>query len=144
MASTTTTTTTTKSGEPERALPNFYQMPGSATVFLEEAKVDVHAITIINTFVLKSSNEAELFLENWQRDSDFMRKQYGMLSTQLHRALGEASNMFVNVTQWESTKAFREAFHNPEFQMHLKNFPAGTHVYPVLLKKIAMPNACTA
>ncbi|KAH9209017.1 antibiotic biosynthesis monooxygenase [Leptodontidium sp. 2 PMI_412] len=143
MAS-TTATTTTKTDQRERARPNFLDIPGSATPFLQETNNDTHAVTIINTFVLKSANDADLFLENWLRDANYMKKQYGMLSTQLHRAVGEESNVFVNIVSWESTEAFRRAFHNPEFQMHIGNFPSGTDVFPVLLKKIAVPGICTA
>lgn len=128
----------------ERGPPTFIDIPGSAVKFMEETQNDTEAVTIHIMFVLKSNKDSEAFLENWVRDAHYMRTQYGMLSTQLHRAVGEESNIFLNSVSWESTAAFRKAFNNPEFKKHTSNFPAGTIVHPLLLKKVAVPGICTA
>ena len=50
----------------------------------------------------------------WKDDAEFMKRQPGFISTQLHRALGD-SPTYLNYAIWESTEAFRAAFTHPEF-----------------------------
>ncbi|KAJ4186575.1 hypothetical protein NW767_010795 [Fusarium falciforme] len=135
---------TNTSGEREKARPDFKNLPGASIKFLEEVHNNTHAITIINIFVLKSHEDIDLWMENRKRDSKFMKQQYGMLSAQLHRGVGKDSNTFVNLVQWESTEAFRNAFLNPEFQKHISQFPSETTIFPLLLKRIGVPGTCVA
>ena len=119
-------------------------IPGTSTPFLEQLETETSPATFINTFVLKSHDDTELFLENWARDGNHMKSQYGMLSGQLHRSVGPRGNVFVNIAVWESTEAFRKAFADPEFKKFASGYPEGTVAYPILLSKMAVSGVCAA
>ena len=59
----------------------------------------------------------------WKDDAEFMKRQPGFISTQLHRALGD-SPTYLNYAIWESTEAFRAAFTHPEFVAKLSAYPS--------------------
>jgi quinol monooxygenase YgiN len=120
------------------------EYPGLLTPFLEQLNTETDYVTFINTFILPSAEASTEFLKHWKGDGNYMKSQYGMLSAQLHRSIGEKSNVFVNVAVWESTAAFRRAFQNPEFQQSLSGFPEGTLMFPVILSKVAVPGVCGA
>ncbi|KIN09013.1 hypothetical protein OIDMADRAFT_48849 [Oidiodendron maius Zn] len=115
---------------------------GAFTPFESQLEGEAGPITFINTFVLPSTEAVEPFLAHWNDDGAYMKSQYGMLSAQLHRSLGHGSNVFVNVAIWESLDAFRRAFQNPDFQRTFSEFPKGTHMYPLVLTKVAVPGVC--
>jgi heme-degrading monooxygenase HmoA len=119
-------------------------IPGSSTTFLKQLETETSPVTFINTFVLKSHKDEEQFLANWARDGNYMKSQYGMLSGQLHRSVGEQANIFVNIAIWESTEAFRRAFNDPEFKKHVSGYPCGVIAYPIILSKIAVSGVCVA
>jgi len=101
-------------------------------------------VTLINTFVLPSAESEGPFRAHWESDAGLMKAQYGMLSAQLHQALGSENNVFINVAIWESMDAFRQAFQSHQFQQTLSGYPAGTTMYPVLARKVAVPGICVA
>jgi hypothetical protein len=51
--------------------------------------VDADAVVLANVFTLEKADE-QTFLKAWQDDAAFMKRQPGLISTQLHRALGES------------------------------------------------------
>ena len=76
--------------------------------------IETGPVVLVNVFTLDKADEPR-FLEVWQDDAAFMKRQPGFISTQLHRALGD-SPTYLNYAVWELTAAFRAAFSNPDFQ----------------------------
>src|SRR3974377_2319782 len=83
--------------------------------------IDASPIVLVNPFTLDRADEAT-FLKTWQDDAEFMKRQPGFISTQLHRAIGE-SPTYLNYAVWESTAHFRAAFTHPEFLPALSHYP---------------------
>ena len=82
-------------------------------------------------------------LKAWKDDGQFMQRQPGYISTQLHRAIGDGCT-YLNYAIWESNAAFRAAFTHPEFQSKLSHYPSSTVAAPHLFQKFAVPGLCVA
>jgi heme-degrading monooxygenase HmoA len=104
--------------------------------------IDASPVVLVNPFTLDKADEAT-FLKTWQDDAEFMKRQAGFISTQLHRAIGE-SPTYLNYAVWESTAHFRAAFTHPEFLAKLSSYPASAVASPHLFKKVAVPGICVA
>jgi heme-degrading monooxygenase HmoA len=102
--------------------------------------IDASPVVLVNPFILDKSDEFS-FLKVWQDDAEFMKRQPGFISTQLHRALGENAT-YLNYAVWESTAHFRAAFSHPEFQAKIASYPASAVAMPHLFKKVAVPGIC--
>lgn len=99
-------------------------------------------VVLINTFTV-DANDVDQLISAWEVDANWMKKQSGFISTQLHRALGSAP-MFLNYAVWESTEHFTRAFTNPEFQASLAAYPDSAVASPHLFQKMAVTNICAA
>jgi quinol monooxygenase YgiN len=64
-------------------------------------------------------DQADNFLEGFEKQFAIMRKQPGLISAQLHRGIA-GSSLFMNYIVWESVEAFRRGYELPEFQTQLK------------------------
>jgi len=104
--------------------------------------VDAVPVVLVNVFTLEPADEPK-FLQAWQDDALFMKRQSGFISTQLHRAIGE-SPTYLNYAVWESTEAFRNAFTHPEFRAKLSSYPASAVASPHLFQTVAVPGICVA
>ncbi|MBA1347613.1 antibiotic biosynthesis monooxygenase [Rhizobium sp. WYCCWR 11146] len=104
--------------------------------------IDASAIVLINLFTLDKADE-QAFLDAWQADAAFMKRQPGFVSTQMHRAIGE-SPAYLNYAVWESTADFRAAFSHPEFRAKLSDYPSSAVASPHLFQKVAVPGICVA
>jgi heme-degrading monooxygenase HmoA len=104
--------------------------------------IDTGPIVLVNVFTLDTSDEPT-FLAAWQTDADFMKKQPGFISTQLHRALGD-SPTYLNYAVWETNADFRAAFTHPEFRAKLSAYPSSAVASPHLFQKVAVPGICVA
>lgn len=104
--------------------------------------IDAFAIVLINLFTLDKADE-QAFLDAWQADAAFMKRQPGFISTQMHRAIGE-SPAYLNYAVWESTADFRAAFSHPEFRAKLSAYPSSAVASPHLFQKVAVPGICVA
>ena len=104
--------------------------------------VDATAVVLANVFTLDKVDE-QTFLQVWQDDASFMKRQKGFISTQLHRAIGE-SPTFLNYAVWESTADFRNAFTDPKFVATLSAYPPSAVASPHLFQKVAVPGICVA
>lgn len=104
--------------------------------------VDASPVVLVNVFTLDKADEQD-FLNTWQDDAAFMKRQPGFISTQLHRAIGENAT-YLNYAVWESTAAFRAAFTHPEFVAKISAYPASAAASPHLFQKVAMPGICVA
>jgi heme-degrading monooxygenase HmoA len=96
----------------------------------------------VNLVTLDKADEPR-FLEAWQNDAAFMKRQPGFISTQLHRAIGD-STTYVNYAVWESTAHYRAAFTHPEFKAGLAAYPSSVVATPHLFQKVAVPGICVA
>jgi len=97
-------------------------------------------VVLVNIFTV-SADDVDTLMKAWENDANWMKRQPGYISTQLHRAIGE-STMFMNYAIWESVAHFRAAFSNPEFQSALGEYPDSAVARPHLFERIAVPNLC--
>ena len=104
--------------------------------------IEAAPVVLANVFTLAADDEAA-FVEAWEADAAFMKRQPGFISTQLHRALGD-SPTYLNYAIWESTAAFRTAFSHPEFIASLGAYPSSAVATPHLFQKVAVPGICVA
>jgi heme-degrading monooxygenase HmoA len=104
--------------------------------------LDAAPVVLVNVFTLDKADE-ETFLQAWQNDALFMKRQPGFISTQLHRAIGE-SPTYLNFAVWDSTAAFRAAFTHPEFRAKISAYPSSAVASPHLFQKVAVPDICVA
>jgi heme-degrading monooxygenase HmoA len=104
--------------------------------------IDAGPVVLVNVFTLDKADE-QTFLQVWQDDAAFMKRQVGFISTQLHRAIGE-SPTYLNYAVWESTADFRAAFSHPEFRAKLSTYPSSAVATPHLFQKVAVPGICVA
>jgi heme-degrading monooxygenase HmoA len=99
-------------------------------------------IVFMNTFHV-APEEVDGFMEAWRVDGEFMQRQPGYVSTQLHRGIA-GSTTFVNVAVWDSVEAMRNAVSRPEFQSSLANYPPSSVASPHIFTKVAVPGICDA
>jgi heme-degrading monooxygenase HmoA len=104
--------------------------------------IDTGPVVLVNVFTLEKADEPT-FLQVWQEDAAFMRRQPGFISTQLHRAIGE-SPTYLNYAVWQTTADFRAAFTHPEFRAKISAYPTSAVVSPHLFQKVAVPGICVA
>jgi heme-degrading monooxygenase HmoA len=104
--------------------------------------IDAAPVVLMNVFTLDRADEPT-FLEVWRNDAEFMKRQPGFISTQLHRAIGD-SPTYLNYAVWESTAAFRAAFTHPEFVAKLSTYPSSAVAAPHLFQKVAVRGVCVA
>jgi heme-degrading monooxygenase HmoA len=107
-----------------------------------QIELDASPVVLVNVFTLDKADE-QAFLEAWEPDAEFMKRQRGFISTQLHRAIGE-SPTYLNYAVWESTAHFRAAFTHPEFTAKLSAYPSSAVATPHLFQKVAVPGVCVA
>ncbi|MBP0111500.1 MULTISPECIES: antibiotic biosynthesis monooxygenase family protein [Bradyrhizobium] len=104
--------------------------------------IDAGPVVLVNVFTLDNADE-QSFLQVWQDDAAFMKRQPGFISTQLHRAIGDRPT-YLNYAVWESSAHFRAAFTHPEFRSKISAYPSSAVASPHLFQKVAMPDICVA
>ncbi len=102
----------------------------------------VSPVILVNVFAV-GEHDVDALLKAWEADANWMKKQPGYISTQLHRAVGP-STMFFNYAVWESADHFRKAFTHPDFHASLDAYPASAVAMPHLFEKVSVANLCTA
>ncbi len=102
----------------------------------------VAPVVLVNLFTVAEADVPTL-LAAWEKDANWMKRQPGFISTQLHRAVG-GSCMFMNYAVWESVDRFRAAFTHPDFVNALRAYPSSAVAQPHLFSKVAVSNLCTA
>ncbi|MDB0573939.1 antibiotic biosynthesis monooxygenase [Ralstonia solanacearum] len=105
-----------------------------------QVAIEASPVVLVNVFTLDMDDE-QTFLQAWKDDADFMKRQPGFISTQLHRAIGE-SPTYLNYAVWESTTTFRAAFTHPEFRAKLSAYPSSAIASPHLFQTVAVPGIC--
>lgn len=99
-------------------------------------------VILINVFTVDSA-DVDALLVAWEHDANWMKRQPGYISTQLHRGIA-GSCVFLNYAVWESVDLFRAAFTHPEFASALASYPSSAVAQPHLFSRVAVPNLCTA
>lgn len=98
-------------------------------------------VVLVNIFNV-AEEDIPALIKAWENDANWMKKQPGYISTQLHRGIA-GSTVFMNYAIWESVEHFRNAFSNPEFQKAMEAYPSSSVASPHLFSPIAVPNLCT-
>ena len=100
----------------------------------------ISPVVLVNIFNVDAADIPAL-LQAWEDDANWMKRQPGYISTQLHRGIA-GSTVFMNYAIWESVAAFRDAFGHPDFKSALAKYPASAVVSPHLFQRLAVPNLC--
>ena len=108
----------------------------------QQIKTDISPVILVNIFNVDEKDISAL-IKAWEHDANWMKKQPGYISTQLHRGIA-GSTVFMNYAVWESVAHFRNAFSHPEFQNAMKAYPSSAVASPHLFSKVTVPNICTA
>ncbi len=99
-------------------------------------------VILVNIFTVDAA-DVEALMAAWTNDANWMKRQPGFISTQLHRAIG-GSCAFMNYAVWESVDHFRAAFTHPDFAAALGAYPSSAVAQPHLFSKVAVSNLCAA
>jgi heme-degrading monooxygenase HmoA len=102
---------------------------------------DVSPVVLVNIFNV-APEDVDALTKAWEEDANWMKRQPGYISTQLHRSIG-ASCVFMNYAVWESVSHFKDAFGHPDFKAAMGAYPSSTVASPHLFEKVAVPNLCT-
>ena len=105
-----------------------------------QLQVDAAPVVLVNLFEVDAA-DADALLAAWEADANWMKRQPGYISTQLHRAIG-GSSVFMNYAVWESVAHFRAAFGHPEFKSALEHYPSSTIASPHLFTRVTVANLC--
>ena len=106
----------------------------------QQLESEVAPVVLVNLFQIDQA-EIPALIQAWEHDANWMKKQPGYISTQLHQAIG-GSSLFFNYAVWESVAHFRAAFQHPEFKSALERYPASAVASPHLFQRSGVPNLC--
>jgi heme-degrading monooxygenase HmoA len=106
----------------------------------QQLGAEASPVILVNVFQVAETDIPAL-LKAWENDANWMKRQPGYISTQLHQAIG-GSTLFLNYAVWESVAHFRAAFNHPDFKSSLEQYPSSTIASPHLFKRITVPNLC--
>jgi heme-degrading monooxygenase HmoA len=107
---------------------------------VQQLGAEVSPVILVNVFHVAEADIPAL-LTAWEADANWMKRQPGYISTQLHRAIG-GSHVFMNYAVWESVAHFRAAFSHPEFRRALEHYPSSAVASPHLFTRLTVPNLC--
>jgi heme-degrading monooxygenase HmoA len=105
-----------------------------------QLNADVSPVVLVNVFTVSESDIPAL-LKAWEDDANWMKKQPGYISTQLHRGIA-GSTVFMNYAVWESVAHFRAAFTHPDFKKALAHYPSSAAASPHLFTRLTVANLC--
>lgn len=111
-----------------------------STSIFQQLSADVSPVVLINIFQVAETDIPAL-LKAWEADANWMKRQPGYISTQLHRGIG-GSTVLMNYAIWESVAHFRAAFSHPEFKSALEHYPSTAVASPHLFTRLTVPNLC--
>jgi len=78
----------------------------------QQLGTEASPVILVNMFQVAEADIPAL-LKAWENDANWMKKQPGYISTQLHQAIG-GSTLFLNYAVWESVAHCRAAFNHPD------------------------------
>ena len=97
-------------------------------------------VVLVNLFQV-DEKDVDALLAAWEADANWMKRQPGYISTQLHRGIA-GSTVFLNYAVWESVAHFRAAFSHPDFKQALGSYPSSAVASPHLFERLSIPNLC--
>ena len=103
---------------------------------------DVGSVILIDKFTV-NPEDVDHFLKTWASVSEIVKKQPGVISTQLHRGIA-GSCVFVGYIVFESTATIKQLYESPDFQSMISEYPASFVVTAHIFKKVAVPGICVA
>jgi heme-degrading monooxygenase HmoA len=106
----------------------------------KQLQTDESPVILVNLFRVAEADVPAL-LKAWAQDGEWMKRQPGFISTQLHQGIA-GSTVFLNYAVWESVAHFRAAFNNPDFKAALNHYPSSAIASPHLFKRLSIPNLC--
>lgn len=106
----------------------------------QQLTADVSPVILVNIFTVSESDIPAL-LKAWEHDANWMKRQPGYISTQLHQGIA-GSTVFMNYAVWESVAHFRDAFDHPDFKKALEHYPSSAVTSPHLFTRLTIPNLC--
>ena len=106
----------------------------------KQLQTDQSPVVLVNLFRVDEADVPAL-LKAWAQDGEWMKRQPGFISTQLHQAIA-GSTVFLNYAVWESVAHFRAAFNHPDFKAALDHYLSSAIASPHLFKRISIPNLC--
>lgn len=106
----------------------------------KQLQTDESPVILVNLFRVAQADVPAL-LKAWAQDGEWMKRQPGFISTQLHQAIA-GSPVFLNYPVWESVAHFRAAFNHPEFKAALDHYPSSAIASPHLFRRLSIPNLC--
>ena len=106
----------------------------------QQIQTEQSPVILVNIFTVPEGDIPAL-LTAWAADANWMKKQSGYISTQLHRGIA-GSTVFLNYAIWESVAHFRAAFSHPEFKSALEHYPSSAIASPHLFERLTVPNLC--
>lgn len=110
------------------------------TPIFQQLSADVSPVVLLNIFQVAEADIPAL-LTAWEADANWMKRQPGYISTQIHQGIG-GSTVFMNYAVWESVAHFRAAFNHPEFKSALEHYPSTAVASPHLFTRLTVPNLC--
>jgi heme-degrading monooxygenase HmoA len=110
------------------------------TSIFQQLTTEASPAVLVNIFHVTEADIPAL-LKAWEADANWMKRQPGYISTQLHQGIG-GSTVFMNYALWESVAHFRAAFTHPEFMAALVHYPSTAVASPHLFTRLTVPNLC--
>ena len=111
-----------------------------STPIFQQLSTDASPVILVNLFQVDQKDIPAL-LEAWEADANWMKKQPGYISTQLHQGIA-GSTAFMNYAVWESHAHLRTAFDHPEFKAALSHYPSSAVASPHLFTRLTVSNLC--
>lgn len=110
------------------------------TPIFQQLSTEASPVVLINIFHV-AEGDIPALLTAWETDANWMKRQPGYISTQLHQGIG-GSTVFMNYAVWESVAHFRAAFSHAEFKSALEHYPSTAVASPHLFTRLTIPNLC--
>ena len=117
-----------------------FQPLDSVVPIFRQINADAAPVVLMNIFRVDEADIPAL-LKAWEDDANWMKRQSGFISTQLHQGIA-GSAVFMNYAVWESVSHFRAAFNHPEFKNMFERYPSSVVASPHLFTRLAVPNLC--
>jgi len=106
----------------------------------QQITADVSPVVLVNVFQV-AEEDIPALLKAWEADANWMKRQPGYISTQLHQGIA-GSTVFLNYAVWESVAQFRAAFTHPDFKSALEHYPSTAVASPHLFTRLTVSNLC--
>jgi heme-degrading monooxygenase HmoA len=90
-------------------------------------------LILISVFDVPAA-DAEAFVAEWEKASDYLQSQPGYVDRALHQAVApDTEFQFVNIARWRTAEDFRAATQSPEFREVTAGL-AGYQSHPALYR----------